>query len=166
MKALSLQKANTITKAKAQSGFTLTEILIAMAIVAIMGTIVVLSLIGNVDKANIQKLKADLGTIETALNSYKLDNGFYPTTDQGLRSLIEKPTSEPIPSNYPRGGYLGSKAIPKDPWKREYIYVSPGRNGDFDLFTLGLDGRQGGEGENMDIGTWNVHEANFNQENR
>ena len=99
MKVLSLRKANTITKVKAQSGFTLTEILIAMAIVAIMGTIVVLSLIGNVDKANIEKLKADLGTIETALNSYKLDNGFYPSTDQGLRALIERPTSEPVPSN-------------------------------------------------------------------
>lgn len=151
---------------KKQSGFTLTEILIAMAIVAIMGTVVVLNLIGNVDQANLQKLKADLGTLETALTSYKIENGFYPTTDQGLRALIEKPSSNPIPTNYPRGGYLGQKTVPLDPWRREYLYVSPGRNGDYDLFTLGSDGRQGGEGENMDIGTWNIHEANFNKDNQ
>ncbi|ACV27722.1 type II secretion system major pseudopilin GspG [Kangiella koreensis] len=149
-----------------QKGFTLTEILIALAIVAIMGTVVTLSLLGNTDKANLQKLKSDLGTIEMALQNYKLDNGYFPTTEQGLRALIEKPSTNPVPQNYPRNGYLGSRAIPTDPWKREYVYMQPGRNHDYDLYTLGADGRPGGDGENMDISPWNVHEANFNRDNQ
>ncbi|WP_223670687.1 type II secretion system major pseudopilin GspG [Kangiella shandongensis] len=151
---------------KRVKGFTLTEILIALAIVAIMGTVVTLSLIGNVNKANLEKLKGDINTLKTALTSYKVDNGTYPTTEQGLEALIRRPTSEPVPQNYPSSGYLGSSAVPKDPWKRNYIYIYPGRHGDFDLYTLGNDGREGGEGENMDIGTWNLHEANFNTENQ
>lgn len=151
---------------KRAKGFTLTEILIALAIVAIMGTVVTLSLIGNVNKANLEKLKGDINTLRTALTSYKVDNGTYPTTEQGLEALIRRPTSEPVPQSYPSSGYLGSSAVPKDPWKRDYIYIYPGRHGDFDLYTLGNDGREGGEGENMDIGTWNLHEANFNTENQ
>lgn len=161
MKGLNMKQMN-----KRNKGFTLTEILIALAIVAIMGTVVTLNLIGNTDKANLQKLKADLGTMKTALTTYKLDNGFYPTTEQGLEALIHRPTGDPIPQNYPSGGYLGSSALPKDPWRRDYIYIYPGRNGDFDLYTLGGDGREGGEGENMDIGNWNVHDANFSQPNQ
>ncbi|GAA4344969.1 type II secretion system major pseudopilin GspG [Kangiella taiwanensis] len=151
---------------KQVKGFTLTEILIALAIVAIMGTFVTLSLMGNVDKANLQKLKGDLNTLKTALNSYKIDNGFYPSTEQGLDALIRRPTSDPIPQNYQSSGYLGSSAVPKDPWKRDYIYIYPGQYGDFDLYSLGNDGQEGGEGENKDIGTWNLHEANFNTENQ
>lgn len=161
MKRFNMKKMN-----KRAKGFTLTEILIALAIVAIMGTFVTLSFMGNVDKANVQKLKGDLNTLKTALQSYKIDNGTYPSTEQGLQALIHRPTSEPIPHNYPSAGYLGSSAIPKDPWQREYIYIYPGRHGDFDLYTLGNDGREGGEGENKDIGTWNIHEANFNTENQ
>ncbi|WP_083217753.1 type II secretion system major pseudopilin GspG [Kangiella sediminilitoris] len=161
MKGINKSKMN-----KRAKGFTLTEILIALAIVAIMGTVVTLSLIGNVNKANLEKLKGDINTLKTALTSYKVDNGTYPTTEQGLEALIRRPTSEPVPQNYPSSGYLGSSAVPKDPWKRDYIYIYPGRHGDFDLYTLGNDGREGGEGENMDIGTWNLHEANFNTENQ
>jgi general secretion pathway protein G len=161
-----MKRVNTNKLNKRVKGFTLTEILIALAIVAIMGTFVTLSLMGNVDKANLQKLKGDLNTLKTALQTYKIENGNYPTTEQGLQALIHRPTSEPVPMNYPSSGYLGSSALPKDPWKRDYIYVYPGRHGDFDLYTLGNDGREGGEGENKDIGTWNLHEANFNTENQ
>ena len=161
-----MNRRNTHLIKKKVKGFTLTEILIALAIVAIMGTFVTLSLIGNVDKANIQKLKGDIGTLKTALQTYKIDNGYYPTTEQGLQALVQRPTSEPIPQNYPSSGYLGSTSVPKDPWKRDYIYIYPGRHGDFDLYTLGGDGREGGEGENKDIGTWNLHEANFNSDNQ
>lgn len=150
---------------KQQSGFTLTEILIALAIVAIMGTVVTLSLLGNTDRAMVTKLKSDIGTIQQALEQYSLDNGFYPTTDQGLQALINRPNGEPVPTQYSRGGYLGSKSIPKDPWKQQYLYISPGANGDYDLFTFGKDRRQGGEGENKDIGNWNIDQVNFNAQN-
>lgn len=149
-----------------QSGFTLTEILIALAIVAIMGSVVVANLIGNKDKAMIEKLKNDLAVMSQALEQYSDDNGFYPTNEQGLMALLKRPTNDPIPTSYPRGGYLSGNKVPKDPWKREYMYQFPGRNGEYDLFTYGKDKRPGGRGENMDIGTWNVEDIDFNEQNQ
>lgn len=152
-------------KRNTQAGFTLTEILIALAIVAIMGSVVVANLLGNKDKAMKEKLKNDLAVISQALEQYSDDNGFYPTNEQGLMALMKRPTGDPVPTSYPRGGYLKGNKPPQDPWKREYLYVYPGRNGEYDLFTLGKDKRPGGRGINQDIGTWNVEDINFNEEN-
>lgn len=104
------------------------------------------------DEARIIKAKQDINAIESALELYKLDNGYYPSTDQGLRALIEKPTTEPLPGQWKP--YL--KRMPKDPWSREYQYLNPGVHGEFDIFTYGADGKPGGEGSNGEIGNWNL----------
>jgi len=94
--------------------------------------------------------------LETALKLYKLDNGFYPDTQQGLDALIEKPTSGQIPKKYREGGYLEQKKIPPDPWGNPYIYVCPGLHGDFDIISYGADGKEGGEGKDADIKSWDM----------
>jgi general secretion pathway protein G len=94
--------------------------------------------------------------IETALKLYKLDNGSYPSTEQGLGALVAKPTVGVIPNSYKEGGYLESKKMPKDPWGNDYLYVSPGEHGDYDLFSYGFDGAKGGDGKNADITSWDT----------
>ncbi len=150
---------------KKQKGFTLTEILIAIAIVAIMSTVVALNFLGETDKARLIRVKNDLTSLQAALNSYYSDNGFFPTTDQGLQALVQKPSQEPVPGNYRRGGYISGGSIVKDPWDSSYQYISPGQNGEYDLFSMGADKRPGGEGKFQDIGTWNMNTVKFNDEN-
>lgn len=145
-------------------GFTLTEILIAIAIVAIMSTVVALNFMGQTDKASLTRVKGDLATLQSALNSYYSDNGFFPTTDQGLKALVQKPTQEPIPATYPRGGYLSGSEVTKDPWNSDYQYIYPGQYGEFDLFSMGKDRRPGGEGKSQDIGTWNMNSIQLNDD--
>ncbi|MCU0594132.1 MAG: type II secretion system major pseudopilin GspG, partial [Desulfobacterota bacterium] len=101
------------------------------------------------------KAQMDIQALETALKLYKLDNAFYPTTDQGLRALVEKPALGKIPGKWREGGYLEKGVLPKDPWDRDYLYLSPGiRNRDFDLWSYGADGEEGGEGEDADVANW------------
>ncbi|MGL4826888.1 MAG: type II secretion system major pseudopilin GspG [Vibrionaceae bacterium] len=137
-----------------QKGFTLLEIMIVIVILGILGSMVVPNLLGNVDKADQQKAVSDISSIEQALDMYKLDNKRYPSTDQGLQALISKPTGEPEPRAYRENGYI--KRLPIDPWGNEYQYLSPGENGVIDIFTLGADNQEGGEGANKDIGNWNM----------
>lgn len=151
-------------KISKQKGFTLTEILIAIAIVAIMSTVVALNFLGETDKARLIRVKGDLSTLQSALNSYYSENGFFPTTDQGLNALVQKPTSEPVPGNYRNGGYVSGGSIVKDPWDSNYQYISPGQNGDYDLFSMGADRRPGGEGKFQDIGTWNMNTVKLNEQ--
>jgi len=132
-----------------QSGFTLIEIMVVVAIIAILGAAVVPRLMSKPDEARKVRAKADIATISGALEMYKLGNYAYPSTDQGLMALVEKPTGDPEPANYQDGGYL--KKLTQDPWGRDYVYVSPGENGDFDLFSLGSDGVEGGETGGEDI---------------
>jgi len=136
-------------KQKRQAGFTLIEIMVVVAIIAILGAAVVPRLMDKPDEARIVRAKADIGSFAQALEFYKLANHNYPSTDQGLNALVTKPTGDPEPANYPDGGYM--KSIGDDPWGREYIYVSPGENGDFDIISLGADGVEGGEGAGADI---------------
>ncbi len=133
-------------------GFSLIEILVVVVIIAVMVAIVAPQFLGEAEKARITRVKADIQQIESALDRFQLDNGFYPTMEQGLEALVRKPDIEPEPKNYPPGGYL--KRLPKDPWGNEYVYVYPGEHGVYDIYSLGADGEEGGEGVNADIGNW------------
>ena len=133
-------------------GFTLLEVLVVVAILAILAAIVVPRIMDRPDEARRVAAKADTAAIVQALKLYRLDNGNYPQTDQGLAALVQKPTTNPVPSNWKQGGYLDK--LPKDPWGREYQFLNPGVRGEIDVFSLGADGARGGEGNNADIGNW------------
>jgi general secretion pathway protein G len=135
-----------------RNGFTLIEIMVVVVILGILAALIVPKVISRPDEARITAARQDVATLAQALRLYKLDNLAYPTTDQGLQALIVKPAAAPIPANWKTGGYL--ERLPKDPWGRDYRYLSPGRHGEFDVFSLGADGEPGGEGNDADIGNW------------
>jgi general secretion pathway protein G len=141
---------------KNRAGFTLIEIMVVIVILAMLAALVGPRLMGRTDDAKVTDAQVQIKNIETALKLYKLDNGSYPGTDQGLNALITKPTVGVIPKNYKDGGYLESKKLPKDPWGNDYLYVSPGEHGDYDLFSYGSDGAKGGDGKNSDITSWDT----------
>lgn len=130
-----------------QDGFTLIEIMVVILILGLLATIVVQSLRGATDKAKRTKAQADIAEFKTALDRYYLDNGYYPTSDQGLLSLVSPPTTGKVPANYETGGYIQS--VPKDPWGNPYVYQSDGNA--YVLKSFGADGVEGGEGKNSDI---------------
>ena len=136
-----------------QQGFTLIEIIVVVVIIGILATFVAPKFMGKTDTARITKAKSDILSLESALDLYKLDNFTYPTTDQGLEALISVPSSDPVPTNWQKGGYI--KKLQKDPWQRDYLYLSPGEHGEVDIYSLGADGVEGGEDSNADIGNWN-----------
>lgn len=136
-----------------QRGFTLLEVMVVIVILGILASMVVPNLMGNKDKADQQKAVSDIVALENALDMYKLDNSVYPTTDQGLDALVQKPTSSPEPRNYRDDGYV--KRLPQDPWRNEYLLLSPGENGKLDIFSAGPDGQPGTED---DIGNWNLQD--------
>ncbi len=129
-----------------QQGFTLIEVMIVVAILGVLATLVVVSVGGQDDKARQAAVKSDLQAISQALDLFKLDNFRYPTTDQGLEALVDKPDNA---RNWPDGGYL--KKSPNDPWENPYVYISPGVDGPYDLYSMGADGAEGGEGPAADI---------------
>lgn len=137
-----------------RNGFTLIEIMVVIVILALLAALVGPKLMGRTDDAKITDARVQIKNMETALKLYKLDNGNFPTTEQGLAALVTKPTVGIIPKNYKEGGYLESQKVPKDPWGNDYLYVSPGEHGDYDLFSFGADGAKGGEGKNADIASW------------
>lgn len=139
-----------------QTGFTLLEVMVVVVILGILASFVVPNLLGNKEKADQQKAISDISALEQALDMYKLDNSVYPSTDQGLEALVNKPSGTPEPRNYRNNGYI--KRLPNDPWGREYQYLSPGDNGTIDIFSLGADGEEGGEEANADIGNWNLQD--------
>ncbi|MGF1725854.1 type II secretion system major pseudopilin GspG [Photobacterium nomapromontoriensis] len=137
-----------------QRGFTLLEVMVVIVILGVLASLVVPNLLGNKEKADQQKVVTDISALEQSLMMYKLDNSVYPTTDQGLEGLVSKPSASPEPRNYRDGGYI--MRLPKDPWGYEYNYIMPGEHGDVDIFSLGADGQEGGDGVNTDIGNWNM----------
>jgi len=139
-------KALKQASARNQRGFTLIEVMIVVAILGVLATLVVVNIGGAQDTANINATKSNLQAVSQALDLFKLDNYRYPTTDQGLEALVEKPDNA---RNWPDGGYL--KKMPKDGWENEFVYISPGTDGPYDLFSLGADGVEGGEGPSADI---------------
>ena len=135
-----------------REGFTLIEILVVVVILGILATVIVPRIMGRPEEARITKATVDIKAIETALRLYKIDNGSYPTTELGLKALVEKPAQGA--KRWREGGYLAK--IPTDPWGAPYVYLSPGSHGEYDLTSLGSDGEQGGEGKNADINNWEI----------
>ncbi len=136
------------------SGFTLIEIMVVVFILALLAGIVVPKIMGRTDEARRTTSKLQIKNIEQGLHLYKLDNGIYPSTEQGLQSLVMRPTIGVIPMRWREGGYLPK--IPKDPWGNEYVYMSPSSHGDYDLISYGGDGELGGEGKDADIESWDL----------
>lgn len=132
--------------AGAQRGLTLIEVMVVVTILALLAAMIVPNVIGQGEKAKVDLASANMKSIENALDLYKLDNNQYPTTEEGLEALVNKPESA---KNWNPGGYL--KSMPTDPWGNEYVYISPGVDGPYDLYSLGADGAEGGEGFNADI---------------
>ncbi len=137
-----------------QRGLTLIEILVVMFILGLLITLVAPRVMNRTDDARLTKAKHDIRSIESALNLYKLDNFVYPSNDQGLLALVQQPSGTPEARNWKQDGYI--ERLPTDPWGYEYQYLNPGNNGTIDIFSLGADGKPGGEDINADIGNWNL----------
>jgi general secretion pathway protein G len=135
-----------------KSGFTLVEIMVVVVIIGLLATLAVFNIIGSGNEARKTATIAQISNIEQALEMYHLNNGFFPTTDQGLHALVEKATTPPQPNNFMKGGFL--KKVPKDGWNRDFIYKCPGDKGDFDIISWGADGREGGDEYNSDLSNW------------
>lgn len=134
-------------------GFSLIEVMVVIVILGLLATLILPNVLGSAEQANRQKAKSDIVALENALSQYKLDNGMFPTTEQGLEALINEPTVDPLPRNYRRGGYI--QRLPLDPYGSEYMLLSPGENSDIDIFSAGED-RQPGTDD--DIGNWNLEQ--------
>jgi general secretion pathway protein G len=139
---------------RAAKGFTLIEIMVVVVIIGLLAAMIAPNIMGNLDRAEINRARQDVRSIETALNLYRLDNFRYPSTDEGLQALVTNPGESSAP-NWKAGGYL--KSMPLDPWNRPYLYLNPGRQGELDVFSLGADGQEGGDGNNADIGNWDLN---------
>ncbi|MEP6505579.1 MAG: type II secretion system major pseudopilin GspG [Betaproteobacteria bacterium] len=131
-------------------GFTLLELMVVIVIIGVLAALVAANVLPRIGQAKVTAAKTDITTITNQLKIYKLDNGRYPTTDQGLQALVAKPTSGPIPGAWK--GYL--EKLPDDPWQKPYQYANPGVHGEIDVFSFGADGQPGGEGDDADIGSW------------
>jgi general secretion pathway protein G len=132
-------------------GFTLIEIMVVMIIIGILAALVAPRLIHHADEARVTEAQIQIKNFETALRMYKMDNGFYPSTEQGLSALIVPPLSGEIPENFREGGYLEKKSLPADPWGNPYIYISPAELSDYEIISQGADGKPGGEKNDSDI---------------
>ncbi len=138
------------------NGFTLIELMVVIVILGILAAIIAPRLVGRTDDARVAQAKIQIKNFETALKLFKMDNGFYPSTEQGLEALISKPTIGRIPKNYRKGGYLEKKKLTPDPWGNPYVYISPGVNSEYDIISYGADGQPGGEGYDADITNWDL----------
>ena len=137
-------------------GFTLIELMVVIVILGILAGLIIPRIMGRPEEAKELKAKMQIESIETALKLYKLDNGVYPDTEQGLQALVEKPQTGTLPKKWRNGGYLEKGKVPKDPWGNDFIYLSPGAHGEYDLSSYGADGVQGGEDKNKDINSWEI----------
>lgn len=135
-----------------QRGFTLIELMVVIVIIGLLATVVVVNVLPTQDTAMTEKARADVALLEQALEMYRLDNMTYPSIDEGLDALVSAPPSLNRPNRYRNGGYI--KRLPNDPWGNPYQYLQPGEYGTFDVYSLGADGRLGGESLNADIGNW------------
>lgn len=139
---------------RGEAGFTLIEVVVVIIILGLLASIVVPRIVGRTDTAKRTAAEVTIKQLESALKLYRADNGFYPTTDQGLEALVTKPTTTPVPLRYAEDGYLDK--VPTDPWGNQYIYLYPGIHGEYDIESYGADGEDGGEGAFADIESWNL----------
>ena len=137
-------------------GFTLIELMVVMVILGILASMIVPRIMDRPEEARRTKAAVDIQALEQALQMYKLDNGQYPTTEQGLQALVELPSTGRLAKRWRKGGYLDKGKVPKDPWGNDYVYISPGMHGDFDIISYGADGEPGGEGPDADINNWEL----------
>lgn len=137
-------------------GFTLIELMVVIVILGILAGLIVPRLMGRPEEAKQLKAKMQIQSLETALRLYKLDNGMYPGTEQGLQALVEKAETGDIPKKWRKGGYLEKGKVPKDPWGNDFVYLSPGVQGEYDIISYGADGVPEGEDKNMDINSWEI----------
>ncbi|MBE9570280.1 MAG: type II secretion system major pseudopilin GspG [Proteobacteria bacterium] len=137
-------------------GFTLIELMVVIVILGILAGLIIPRIMSRPEEARQAKARMQIESLETALKLYKLDNGSYPSTEQGLQTLVEAPTVGNLPRKWREGGYLEKGKVPKDPWGNDYVYLSPGTSGDYDIISYGADGEQGGEGKNKDINSWEI----------
>jgi general secretion pathway protein G len=137
-----------------QRGFTLLEVMVVVVILGILAALVVPKIISRPDEARVIAARQDIASLMQALKLYRLDNQRYPITEQGLQALAAQPTIAPFPPNWKAGGYV--ERLQKDPWGHPYQYLNPGLHGEIDVFSLGADGMQGGDGNDADIGSWSL----------
>ena len=138
------------------SGFTLIELMVVIVILGILAGLIIPRIMGRPEEAKQLKAKMQIESLETTLKLYKLDNGMYPDTEQGLQALIEQPETGALPKNWRKGGYLEKGRVPKDPWGNDFAYLSPGAHGDYDIISYGADGVPDGEDKNRDINSWEI----------
>ena len=152
------QRSNISTKVSSitDKGFTLIELLVVLVIIGILAGYVGPRIMGHPEEAKRTMAAAQISGLETALETYRLDNGSYPSTEQGLQALIEAPTAGKLPQKWRDGGYMTKGKLPKDPWGNDYIYLSPGSHTDFDIISYGGDGESGGEGNDADVNNWEI----------
>jgi len=141
---------------KFYQGFTLIEIMVVIVILGILAGLIVPKIMSRPEEARRTKAALQIRSIQSALKLYRLDNGVYPDTEQGLEALIKKPETGTALKNWRKGGYLDSSKVPKDPWGNPFVYLMPGQHGDFDLSSYGRDGERGGEDDNVDINMWEI----------
>jgi general secretion pathway protein G len=139
---------------KNEQGFTLIEIMVVLIILGLLAGLIGPRLLGRTEDAKLVKAEILIETLETALKLYRLDNGKYPTTEQGLEALVIAPETGSSVKNWRKGGYIEKGRVPKDPWGNNFLYLCPGVYGDYDIVSYGSDGVQGGEGK--DIQSWNI----------
>lgn len=139
-----------------EKGFTLIELMVVIVILGILVGLVAPRIMGRPEEAKRVKARLTMESLETALRMYKLDNGRYPTTEQGLAALVEKPDTGNVPNNWKKGGYLEKGRVPADPWGNSFVYLAPGVHGDYDIISYGSDGEPGGEENAADINSWEV----------
>ncbi|WP_374467844.1 type II secretion system major pseudopilin GspG [Phenylobacterium sp.] len=140
--------------ARAEAGFTLIEVMVVIVIIGLLATVVMINVLPSQDRAMKEKARADVAVLEQAVESYRLENLSFPTTEQGLSALVSPPPGLARPDRYREGGYV--RRLPKDPWGNAYQYRYPGENGRFDVYSMGADGQKGGEGDEADIGNWTL----------
>ena len=153
---MNMKHTHTRPTRRNESGFTLIELLVVLVIIGVLAGYIGPKRMGRPEEAKRTKAALQIRGIETALKMYKLDNGQYPSTEQGLQALVEAPSTGRLPAKWRDGGYMEKGKVPLDPWASEFIYLSPGLNSDFDLSSYGNDGEAGGEGDAVDINNWEI----------